>query len=147
MGRNRRFQLETREFKMEIRYALVKELPGMEYDAAVARTTESLADEGFGVLTEIDVKATLKKKLDVDFKRYIILGACNPKLAHQAMSGEPFIGVLLPCNVLVMEREGGGSIVAALKPTAAFSLVDNPDVAPIAEEVEEKMRRMLDRLG
>jgi len=132
---------------MEIRYALVKELPGMEYDDAVARTTASLADEGFGVLTEIDVKATLKKKLDVDFKRYIILGACNPKLAHQAMSGEPFIGVLLPCNVLVMEREGGGSIVAALKPTAAFSLVDNPDVAPIAEQVEEKMRRMLDRLG
>jgi uncharacterized protein (DUF302 family) len=132
---------------MEIRYALVKELPEMEYDDAVARATESLADEGFGVLTEIDVKATLKKKLDVDFKRYIILGACNPQLAHQAMSGEPFIGVLLPCNVLVMEREGGGSIVAALKPTAAFSLVDNPDVAPIAEQVEEKMRRMLDRLG
>ena len=132
---------------MEIRYALVKELPGMEYDEAVARATECLADEGFGVLTEIDVKATLKKKLDVDFKRYVILGACNPNLAHQAMTGEPFIGVLLPCNVLVMEREGGGSIVAALKPTAAFSLVDNPDVAPIAEQVEEKMRRMLDRIG
>ncbi len=132
---------------MEIRYALVKELPGMEYDAAVARATECLADEGFGVLTEIDVKATLKKKLDVEFKRYIILGACNPHLAHRAMTGEPFIGVLLPCNVLVMEREGGGSIVAALKPTAAFSLVDNPDVAPIAEQVEEKMRRMLDRIG
>ena len=99
------------------------------------------------MLTEIDVKATLKKKLDVDFKRYVILGACNPQLAHQAMTGEPFIGVLLPCNVVVMEREGGGSIVAALKPTAAFSLVDNPDVAPIAEQVEEKMRRMLDRLG
>lgn len=147
MSRNWRFQFETRESKMEIRYALVKELPGMEYDDAVARATESLADEGFGVLTEIDVKATLKKKLDVDFKRYIILGACNPQLAHQAMSGEPFIGVLLPCNVVVMEREGGGSIVAALKPTAAFSLVDNPDVAPIAEQVEEKMRRMLDRLG
>jgi uncharacterized protein (DUF302 family) len=132
---------------MEIRYALVKELPGMEYDDAVARATASLAEEGFGVLTEIDVKATLKKKLDVDFKRYVILGACNPQLAHQAMTGEPFIGVLLPCNVLVMEREGGGSIVAALKPTAAFSLVDNPDVAPIAEQVEEKMRRMLDRLA
>ncbi len=132
---------------MEIRYALVKELPGMEYDDAVVRATESLAEEGFGVLTEIDVKATLKKKIDVDFRRYIILGACNPQLAHQAMTGEPFIGVLLPCNVLVMERDGGGSIVAALKPTAAFSLVDNPDVAPIAEQVEEKMRRVLDRLG
>lgn len=132
---------------MEIRYALVKELPWMEYDAAVARATECLADEGFGVLTEIDVKATLKKKLDIDFRRYVILGACNPQLAHRAMTGEPFIGVLLPCNVLVMEREGGGSIVAALKPTAAFSLVDNPDVAPVAEQVEEKMRRMLERLG
>jgi uncharacterized protein (DUF302 family) len=132
---------------MEIRYALVKDLPTMEYDDAVTRATELLADEGFGVLTEIDVKATLKKKLDVDFKRYIILGACNPQLAHQAMSGEPFIGVLLPCNVLVMEREGGGSIVAAFKPTAGFSLVDNPEVAPIAEEVEERLRRVLDKLS
>jgi len=132
---------------MEIRYALVKELPETDYDEAVARATEYLADEGFGVLTEIDVKATLKKKIDVDFKRYVILGACNPQLAHQAISGEPFIGVLLPCNVVVMEREGGGSIVSAFKPTAGFSLVDNPGVAPIAEEVEERLRRVLDRLG
>jgi uncharacterized protein (DUF302 family) len=135
------------EFSMEIRYALVKELPELEYDDAVARATELLADEGFGVLTEIDVKATLKKKLDVDFKRYVILGACNPQLAHRAMSGEPFIGVLLPCNVVVMEREGGGTIVSAFKPTAGFSLVDNPEVAPIAEEVEDRLRRVLDRLG
>ena len=132
---------------MEIRYALVKELPGMEYDDAVARATELLADEGFGVLTEIDVKATLKKKIDVDFRRYVILGACNPNLAHKALSGEPMIGVLLPCNVLVMEREGGGSIVAGFKPTAGFSLVDNPEVAPIAEEVEGRMRRVLDRMA
>jgi len=83
---------------MEIRYALVKELPGMEYDVAVERTTELLVEEGFGVLTEIDVKATLKKKLDLDFKRYVILGACNPELAHEALSGEPILGVLLPCN-------------------------------------------------
>ena len=132
---------------MEIRYALVKELPEMDYDQAVERTTELLADEGFGVLTEIDVKATFKKKLDLDFKRYVILGACNPKLAHQGLSGEPLLGVLLPCNVVVMDREGGGVIVAAFKPTAGFSLVDNPEVAPIAEQVEEKMRRVLDRLG
>jgi uncharacterized protein (DUF302 family) len=132
---------------MEIRYALVKELPEMDYDQAVERTTELLAEEGFGVLTEIDVKATLKNKLDVDFKRYVILGACNPELAHQALSGEPILGVLLPCNVVVMDREGGGVIVAAFKPTAGFSLVDNPDVAPIAEQVEEKMRKVLDRLG
>ena len=132
---------------MEIRYAMVKELPQMDYDQAVERTTELLAGEGFGVLTEIDVKATLKKKLDVDFKRYVILGACNPKLAHQAMTGEPLIGVLLPCNVIVMERDGGGVTVAAFKPTAGFSLVDNPEVAPIANQVEEKIQRVLDGLG
>ena len=116
------------------------------FDEAVSRVTEALKDQGFGILTEIDVGATLKKKLDVDFKRYVILGACNPEFAHQAMSGEPFIGVLLPCNVVVMEREGGGSIVSAFKPTAGFSLVDNPSVAPIAEQVEDRLRRMLDRL-
>jgi len=139
--------LTKKETLMEIRYALVKELPELEYDDAVMKATELLADEGFGVLTEIDVKATLKKKIDVDFRRYVILGACNPHLAHQAMTGEPFIGVLLPCNVVVMEREGGGSIVSALKPTAAFSLVDNPDVAPIAEQVEDRLRRVLDKLS
>lgn len=139
--------IPEQEFSMEIRYALVKELPDLEYDEAVAKATELLADEGFGVLTEIDVKATLKKKIDVDFRRYVILGACNPQLAHQAMSGEPFIGVLLPCNVVVMERDGGGSIVSAFKPTAGFSLVDNPEVAPIAEEVEGRLRRVLDQLG
>ena len=135
------------ETPMEIRYALVKEFPELEYDDAVAQATDALAGEGFGVLTEIDVKSTLKQKLDVDFRRYVILGACNPQLAHQAMSGEPFIGVLLPCNVVVMERDGGGTIVSALKPSAAFSLVDNPDVAPIADEVEDRLRRVLDQLG
>ena len=92
------------------------------FEEAVDTVTEELGKEGFGVLTEIDVQATLKTKLDVDSRPYRILGACNPQLAHRAMSGEPFIGVLLPCNVVVMEREGGGSIVAALKPTAAFTL-------------------------
>ena len=132
---------------MDTRYALVKDLPEMGYDEAVERTTELLAEEGFGILTEIDVKATLKKKLDLDFRRYVILGACNPKLAHQALSGEPLLGVLLPCNVVVMDREGGGVTVAAFKPTAGFSLVDHPEVAPIAEQVEEKMRKVLDALG
>ncbi len=132
---------------MESRYAIVKELPQMGYDQAIQRTTELLAGEGFGVLTEIDVRATLKKKLDLDFKRYVILGACNPKLAHQALNGEPLLGVLLPCNVVVMERDGGGVTVAAFKPTAGFSLVDNPEVAPIADQVEAKMQRVLAALG
>ncbi len=132
---------------MESPYAIVRELPGLDYDRAVEAVVPLLKEEGFGVLTEIDVKATLKAKLGLDFKRYVILGACNPNLAHQALSGEPLLGVLLPCNVIVMEREGGGSTVAAFKPTAGFSLVDNPAVAPIAEQVEERMRRVLDRLA
>jgi uncharacterized protein (DUF302 family) len=129
---------------MEIRYAVVREFPELGYDEAVDRVTKALQSEGFGVLTEIDVKATLKKKINADFRRYVILGACNPQLAHKALSGEPMIGVLLPCNVVVMDREGGGSIVAAFKPTAAFALVDNPEVSPIAEAVEERLRRVLD---
>ncbi|HHQ47441.1 MAG TPA: DUF302 domain-containing protein [Acidobacteria bacterium] len=132
---------------MESAYAIVREFPELDYDQAVEAIVPLLKEEGFGVLTKIDVKATLKTKLDVDFKRYLILGACNPNLAHQALSGEPLLGVLLPCNVIVTERDGGGSTVAAFKATAGFSLVDNPDVAPIAEQVEGRLRRVLDRLG
>jgi len=132
---------------LDTRYAIVRELPHLGYDAAVARTRELLAGEGFGVLTEIDVAATIKKKLGEDFRRYVILGACNPPLAHQAVTAEPFIGVLLPCNVVVMERDGGGSLIAAMKPTAAFDLVDNPAVAPLADEVESRLIRVLDRLA
>ncbi len=128
------------------RYAMVRELPDLDYAAAVQRVTELLADEGFGVLTEIDVKATLKKKLDVDFKRYVILGACNPPLAHRALSAEADIGVLLPCNVCVSERDGGGTRVAAMNPAAAFELIDNPNVSPIAEDVRSRMQRVLDAI-
>jgi uncharacterized protein (DUF302 family) len=130
----------------DIRYGLTKELPGLDYEQAVTRATELLAEEGFGVLTSIDVKATLKKKLDVDFRRYVILGACNPLLAHKALSAEPLLGLLLPCNVVVMERDGGGSVVAAFKPRAVFELVDNDDVQPVAADVEARMQRVLDRM-
>lgn len=131
---------------MDTNYALMREFPKLNYDEAVEAVIPRLKAEGFGVLTEIDVKATLKKKLNVDFRRYVILGACNPHFAHKALSGEPLLGVLLPCNVIIVEREGGGSIVAALKPTAGFSLVDNPRVAPIAAEIEERLRRVLEGL-
>jgi uncharacterized protein (DUF302 family) len=131
----------------DIGYGMVRELANIEYDEAVALTTELLAGEGFGVLTTIDVKATLKKKLDAEFRRYVILGACNPEFAHKALSSEPLIGLLLPCNVVVMERDGGGSVVAAFKPTAAFQVVDNEAVQPIAGEVEERLRRVLTQLA
>jgi uncharacterized protein (DUF302 family) len=131
----------------DVSYGMVQELPGLDYDEAVSLTTELLAGEGFGVLTTIDVKATLKKKLDAEFRRYVILGACNPQFAHQALSSEPLIGLLLPCNVVVMERDEGGSVVAAFKPTAAFQVVDNDAVQPIAEQVEASLRKVLTQLS
>jgi uncharacterized protein (DUF302 family) len=130
----------------ETGYSLSRELPDTEYDVAVERVTELLKGEGFGVLTEIDVRATLKTKLGVDFRRYLILGACNPPLAHRALSAEPDIGVLLPCNVVVAERDGGGSVVSAMDPVAAFRLVANPGIQPVADEVRQRMQRVLDRL-
>jgi uncharacterized protein (DUF302 family) len=130
----------------EVRYGMVKEPPGISYDDAVASTTNALKAEGFGVLTTIDVKATMKEKLDVDFRRYVILGACNPPIAHKALSAEPHIGLLLPCNVVVMETDDGGSVVSAFKPTEGFSLVDNDGVQPLAGEVEERLKRVLDSL-
>ncbi len=120
----------------------------LPYEAAVALTREELAKEGFGVLTEIDVKATMRKKLDVGFPNYIILGACNPKLALQALSAEPDIGLLLPCNVVVSEAADGRTQVTALDPTVMFGrLVENPGVAPIAADVEARLTRVLDRVA
>ena len=130
----------------ETNYSVSRELPETDYEDAVERVTAFLADEGFGVLTEIDVKTTLKKKLDIDFRRYLILGACNPQLAHRALSAEPDLGVLLPCNVVVAEREGGGCVVSAMDPVAAFGLIDNPEVQPVATEVRERLERVLDGL-
>lgn len=130
----------------DIRYGIVKELPNLSYEDAVARTTEALKAEGFGVLTSIDMKATLKQKIDVDFRKYVILGACNPPLAHKALSAEPLIGLLLPCNVVVMDRDAGGAVVAVFKPTEAFQLVDNEGVQPLAEEVEQRLVRALESL-
>ena len=119
----------------------------LPYEGAIERTREALASEGFGVLTEIDVKATLKKKLDVDFRPYIILGACNPPLAYKALNAELEIGLLLPCNVVVHagEREGE-SVVSIMDPEAALSLAGKPDIAPLAAEVKARLQRVLEKV-
>ena len=115
---------------------------GITYKQAVEAAKEALKSEGFGVLTEIDVKATLKKKLDMDFREYIILGACNPSLAHKALQTEQNIGLLLPCNVIVYE-DGGGSVVSAIAPMEAMGVVDNLELEPIAKQVDEKLKRVI----
>lgn len=115
------------------------------YEEAVQRATAALKDEGFGVLTEIDVKETLKKKLDVDFRKYVILGACNPNLAHQALQDEVELGLLLPCNVIVYE-EDGGTVVAILDPQRMMGVADNPALEPIAGEATERLRRAIEEM-
>ena len=114
------------------------------YDEALARTRDALAKEGFGVLTEIYVRATMRKKLDVDFRPYTILGACNPPLAYQALTREPDIGLLLPCNVIVYAGDQPGtSVVAAMDPIAALALARNDSVRPIAADVRARLERVL----
>jgi len=115
----------------------------LDFDAAVAKLTEALKAEGFGVLTDIDIAVTLKQKLGVDFRKYRILGACNPPLAHKALSAEDKIGVMLPCNVTVQERAEGGAELAAIDPRAAMHRVGNPALAAVAEEVAERLGRAL----
>lgn len=117
----------------------------LDYPRAVARVKEELGKEGFGVLTEIDVAATMKKKLDVDFRPYVILGACNPPLAYKALTAERDIGLLLPCNVIVYADDTPGrSVVAAMDPVEAMKLADNPGVRPLAEDVRERLTRVID---
>ena len=126
-------------------YSLYKFLPGATLADAEEKVTAALKREGFGVLTRIDVKDTLKKKIDVDFRPYLILGACNPRLAHRALSQDDTVGLLLPCNVVVAQKNDGAEIALA-RPQSMFETVKNPDVQPLADEAEERIRRVFESL-
>lgn len=130
---------QTKEMGMTVALA-------MPYEEAIERVTAALKEEGFGVLTEIDVKATLKKKIDVDFQRYIILGACNPKLAHRALSTTLEIGLMLPCNVIVYEQ-GEGSVVSIVDPLMMLDVADHPELCDVADEAKARLARVVDALG
>ncbi len=116
----------------------------LSFDEAIERVTETLKEEGFGILTEIDVKETLKKKLDVDFRPYRILGACNPPFAYKALQTENHVGTMLPCNVVVQELPSGEVEIAAIDPVASMQAIDNPGLKEIAEEIRQKLRRAVD---
>jgi uncharacterized protein (DUF302 family) len=128
-------------------YYFNKILKNTSFDEAVERVTIELKKEGFGVLTEIDVKETLKKKIDVDFRKYKILGACNPHFAYKSLSAEDKIGVFLPCNVIVQEHENSEVEVAAVDPIASMISVNNPALESTAKEVQQKLIRVIENLG
>ncbi|HEV2563293.1 MAG TPA: DUF302 domain-containing protein [Rhizomicrobium sp.] len=125
-----------------MRYYFSKTLK-MPFAEAIQHVTEALAAKGFGVLTTIDVRATMKKKLDVDFRPYTILGACNPQFAHKALQSEDKIGTMLPCNVVVQEIGAGTVEVSAVDPVASMAAVDNPKLAPIAVEVRDLLKQVV----
>jgi len=126
-------------------YSISKEV-NLSYDEALKKVTEELKKEGFGVLTEIDVKKTLKEKLNIDVSRYKILGACNPPFAHKALQAEPGVGLLLPCNVIVYESDSGATHVAAINAQAMLSIIGRDDIEPIAKEVNDRLKRVIDNM-
>lgn len=128
-----------------MKYYLIKDVD-YTYTEALEKVTEALKAEGFGVLTEIDVKATLKKKIDVDFRNYKILGACNPPLAYKALNADLQIGNLLPCNVVVQENDEGKTVVSAINPQAMMSVSNADALREIADEVNEKLERVMESL-
>lgn len=116
------------------------------FETAIPKLTEELKKEGFGILTEIDVQETLKKKIGVEFKKYKILGACNPALAHKALSLETEVGLFMPCNVIVYENEKGQTVITALDPLVALSRMENEQLKPMAAEASEKLRKVVNAL-
>ena len=129
-----------------MKYYSSKELKNIDFDQAIQKVTEALKEEGFGVLTEIDVKETLKKKIDVDFKPYRILGACNPQFAHKALLEEDKIGTMLPCNVIVQQKDQDTIEVAVVDPVASMQAVENPGLEGIATEVRDKLKKVLNNI-
>ena len=117
-----------------------------DFDTAIEKVTDELKKEGFGILTQIDVQETLKKKLDVDFKKYKILGACNPHFAHQALLAEDTIGTMLPCNVIVREKEDGQVEISAVDPVASMMAIKNDALTTVAMQVREKLNRVIENL-
>jgi len=116
------------------------------FEEAVEEVTQALKKEGFGILTQIDVKDILKKKLNVDFRKYIILGACNPPFAYQSLQAETEIGLLLPCNVIVYEDDSGNTVVSAVNPESAMGMIDNPKLKEIANQIQAKLKKVVDTL-
>jgi len=123
-------------------YGISKEVD-LPFEQAVGKVREALSENGFGVLTEIDAKATLKKKLDVEFEDYLILGACNPPFAYKALSTEREVGLLMPCNVIIY-RDGDATRVSAIRPTVAWGMVESPGLADVTAEVEAKLRKVVE---
>ena len=130
----------------EVPYGYTRELRDATFEQAIERTTQALKAEGFGVLTTIDVKDTLKKKIGVDFRRYVILGACNPQLAHRALGKELGVGLLLPCNVTVFEGDQRQVVVQIVKPQSMFEVVRTPGMEPVVAEADERLRRALEHI-
>jgi len=136
---------EIKRRKNKMSYGFSKKVT-LSYEKAIEKVTEELKKEGFGVLTEIDVKETLKKKLEVEFRKYKILGACNPPFAYQALQSEEQIGLMLPCNVIVYESDQGQTMVAAIDPVASMLAVQNPKLEKIASEIQSRLKRVIDRI-
>ncbi|WP_340111095.1 DUF302 domain-containing protein [Maribellus mangrovi] len=130
-----------------MKYYMSTKVQNKNFDETIEFVADELKKEGFGVLTEIDVKATLKKKLDVDFKKYKILGACNPHFAYKALSAEDKLGILLPCNVVVEEHDNGDVEVSAVDPIVSMSGVENDNLEELAGEVKDKLTRVIKNIG